>query len=143
MAKNLNFGKYAIVNSSTYRLESEPDWFWKIKPATTETEIEVSKFLATETRKTENGFVTKVPYVTLELAIKEISLTFSETNIPGEDGSPILPKDAAPEIVEAVVRQMPKVMVIELWEAVGAACPGFGPTESKRTIVFENGEQKK
>jgi len=142
MPKNMNFGKYAIINTFTYRFQNEPDWFWKIKPATAETEIEVGRLWNSEAEKTENGFTIKMPIVTLEIAVKEISLLFVETNIPDGDGNPIIPKDASPEIVERVLRKMPSAMVAEIWEAVAEACPGYGPKNRKMTIKFEEGEKK-
>jgi hypothetical protein len=137
----MNFGKYAIVNTVTYKLQDEPDWFWKIKPFTTNAEIEVSKFLSSETEKSVGEFTVRVPAVSLELAVLEIALTFAGTNIPGESG-PIIHSSATFEDVEKIVRNMPRKMVLELWEAVGEACPGHGPSTRKMEIKFEDGEKK-
>lgn len=123
-----NFGKYAILKAVVYKFEEEPEWYWKINPPTVSAEMEISKLLNSEREKVDaQGVKTSLVVTTLELALKEISVTFGGTNVPGLD----LNDDATPEQVEAVIRKMPRAMIIEIWEAVGDACPGWGPVKKR------------
>ena len=131
----LNFGKYAIVDPVKYHFEKEPDWYWLIKPPTAAAELAVARILSTDrTRVEPDGTrVTLLP-TTLEVAIKEIAVTFAGTNIPTSetDPTPILKETASPAEVEALLGQMPREMVLEIWKAVGEACPGWGPWKARQ-----------
>ena len=122
------FGKYAILVPVTHYLEKQPEWYWKIKPTDTRGEMEVARLLSTErVRIDADGMRSKLYVTTLEVAIKEIACTFGGTNIPDAN----LPDDATIEQVEELLRQTPRDLILELWEAVGDACPGWGPREKR------------
>jgi hypothetical protein len=69
--------------------------------------------------------------MTLEVAMREVAVTFGGTNIPTSetDPTPILQESATWEQVEDVLKDMPREMLSELWVAVGEAVPGWGPTK--------------
>lgn len=144
----MDFGKYAILQPVTHNLEKEPQWWWKINPPTAVAELEVARLLSTERKRTEfDGTQISVVTTTIELAMREIAVTFGGTNIPLPDNQnkPILPDNASPQQVEAVLSVMPRELILELWEAVGEACPGWGPVVRRRKAVSESadGEEKK
>ncbi len=129
----MNFGKYAILKPVTINLKLEPEWTWSIKPITTGEELQLSQFLNTERVAVLNdGTRIGRPATNLEVACREIALSFAGTNIPGEDAKPILSKDATIDEVEAVLKSMPHDLVMELWEAVGEAVPTWGPAKPKK-----------
>jgi hypothetical protein len=130
----MKFGNYAIVSEIKHEFTKEPDWWWIIKPPTGRDELEVSKLLSTDrTRMDEEGNRVSVMPTTLEIAIREISVTFGGTNIPTSesDPTPMLKKDASLAEVEQAVKEMPREMIFELWNAVGDAVPGWGPAKPK------------
>ncbi len=131
----MNFGKYAILKPVTINLKLEPDWTWSIKPITTGEELQLSQFLNTErVAVLADGTRIGRPATNLEVACREIALSFAGTNIPGDDGKPILPRDATVDEVEAALKGMPHELVMELWNAVGEAIPTWGPAKpSKKT----------
>ncbi len=131
----LNFGKYAILKPVEHTFEKEPGWKWHIKPVTTGEELAISQFLNTErVAVLPDGSRIGRPATNLEVACREIALCFASTNIPGDNGEPILQAGASVDEIEAVLRQMPNEMVKELWDAVGEAIPGWGPMKpTKKT----------
>jgi hypothetical protein len=146
MAQKKAFGKYAIVEPVKYSFKKEPDWYWLIKPPTAKDELAVSRILTTDRSKIEgDGTRTTVLPTTLEVAIREVAVTFSGTNIrtSESDPTPILNQDASWEVVEAVLQEMPREMVIELWIAVGEAVPGWGPAKRKPEPKTEQSEETK
>lgn len=134
-----NFGKYAVVSSVKHVFEKEPTWFWKINPPTVKSEMEVAKLLSSETKKIgPNGTITLVPVTTLELSILELSLLFAGTNIPGCDlveGDPL-------EKIQAYVGTLPRDMIIEMWETLGDACPGWGPSKKRAKAPVSETEEE-
>ena len=82
--------------------------------------------------------------MTLEIAIREIAVTFAGTNIPMSETepTPIVVKGASWEEVEAVLRGMPREMISELWIAVGEAVPGWGPSKKLLKKKPAEGETK-
>jgi hypothetical protein len=132
------FGKYAIVSDVKYNFKLEPDWYWMIRPPLAEDELQVSKLLATDKSRIE-GDGTRVVQMptTLEIAIREIAVTYGGTNIPTSenDPTPVLKKDTSWVEVEALLKKMPRALVLELWEAVGEAVPGWGPAKPKAKQV--------
>jgi hypothetical protein len=134
------FGKYAIVSDVKHALEQEPDWFWIIRPPTAKDEMEVSKILSTDRTKVEadGTRVTRLT-TTLEVAICEIAVTFGGTNIPTSetDPTPILKTNASLAEVEAALKDMPRALILELWNAVGDAVPGWGPVKPKSAKIEE------
>ena len=96
----MKFGKYAILDEITHKFEQEPNWWWKIKPPTSGDELNMSKFFVQErVVKGVDGTVKEYPPTSLEIAYREIALTFGGTNIPAdiekpveEGGKPVLKK---------------------------------------------------
>ena len=146
---DINFGKYAIVAPVEHRFEQEPDWIWRIKPVSSGDELAMQKFLWQRRAQVVNGVREEIPPVNMEIIHREIALSFAGTNIPkskmGEGGEPvpvtsnegervpILPDKAGVDQVEAVLRQMPPQMVMEIWKAVGEANPTWGPGDQKKS----------
>ena len=128
--KKISFGKYAILDSVTHNFEQEPDLYWTIKPVTSGLELERSKFmLHNRVIETLDGVRREMPPSWLEIAHREIALTFGGTNISFEDGTPVLEPTARPTEVETVLRQLPPDMVLEIWKAIGQAYPKWGPSD--------------
>jgi hypothetical protein len=128
----MKFGQYAILQPVEHRFEREPDWYWKIKPVTTGDEVALSQFLSAErTAILPDGSRTVKRIANIEIALREIALTFAGTNITDESGKLILEQGATIEQIEAALRTMPNEMVNELWTAVGDAIPTWGPVKPK------------
>ena len=135
----MKFGKYAIIDNVVHTFEKEPDWTWTIKPPTSGDELAMSKFLNTGRVETGiDGVRREYPATSMEVAHQEIALTFGGTTIPLDDdkpvaqgGEPILKIGASTEAIKAVVRQMPNEMVLEIWNAIADAVPGWGPYRPK------------
>ena len=128
----LKFGKYAIIDPVKHVFEREPGWYWMIKPPTAKDELAVARILSTDrTRVSVDGTRENLMPTTLEIALREVAVTFAGTNIPMSetDPTPILSDGAAWEKVEEVLKDMPREMLSELWIAVGEAVPGWGPTK--------------
>jgi hypothetical protein len=130
----MNFGQYAIVSDIKHVFEKEPNWWWIIRPPLGKDELEVSKLLSTDRTKVDaDGTRVNQLVSTLEIAIREISVTFGGTNIPTSetDSAPLLKAGASLPEIEDVVKNMPREMIAELWVAVGEAVPGWGPAKPK------------
>jgi hypothetical protein len=129
-----SFGKYAIIDPVKHVFEKEPEWYWMIKPPTAKDELAVSRILATDRSRIEiDGSRTSMLPTTLEIAMREIAVTFGGTNIPTSetDPAPVLKDNATVEQVEDLLKEMPRGMVFELWTAVGNAIPGWGPAKPR------------
>ena len=131
----IKFGKYALITPVTHQFDKEPDLFWIIKPPTSGDELKLSQFLSTDRviLKPDGTRVTR-PAVNLEIAHREIALTFGGTNLTDMDDKPILSKDSTVEEIEAVLRIMPHVMVMEIWSAIADGVPGWGPVKAKKDV---------
>jgi len=128
----MSFGKYATLENVTHTFEQEPDWTWVIKPVTMQAELDMSKFTSRDRFVVfPDGARAARPITVQEISLREIALTFHSTNIPGDDGKPILAEGASVEEIEAVLCTMPPEMVLEIWKAVGEACPPWGPALPK------------
>ena len=135
----MKFGHYAIFDEVKHEMEKEPQWWWKIKPPTSGDELAISKFMVNHRIETgPDGVRREYPPTNTEICHRELAITFFETNIPAdtektveEGGDPILKKGANVETVEAMLRIMPHDMVMELWNAVAEAVPGWGPMRPK------------
>lgn len=143
-----NFGQYAILTEVKHVFEKEPEWYWLIKPPTTKAELAVSQVLATDrTRMELDGMRVSLLPTTLEVAIREIAVTFGGTNIPTseKDPEPILKKDASWIDVEEILKEMPRAMIFELWNAVGEAVPGWGPAKpvARQAVKKEEKDEAK
>ena len=130
-----NFGKYAIVSAATHHFENEPDWWWKINPVDSGMELEMSKFLAHKRSVFQGRERVEMPPTWLEIAFREIALTFGGANIPATDtpveegGEPLFKDDMSVEGIEAILTSMPRAMLMEIWKAVGEAYPMWGPSD--------------
>jgi hypothetical protein len=126
----ISFGKYAILDTVTHYFDQEPDLFWKIKPITSGLELERSKFML-HNRVVEgpDGVRRELPPSWLEVCFREIALAFAGTNITDAEGKPVLADIATVLEIEAVLKQMPQTMVMEIWKAVGGAYPKWGPAD--------------
>jgi hypothetical protein len=130
-----NFGKYAVIDPVTHTFEKEPGWWWKIKAPTAADELAVSRVLSRDqTRVEADGTRTTLLTTTMEVALREVAVTFAGTNIPASetDPTPILRTGASWEEVEAILKQMPREMLVEIWIAVGEAVPGWGPAKHNK-----------
>jgi hypothetical protein len=122
-----NFGKYAILDVVEHQFEKEPDWVWKIKPPTSGDELAMQKFMVNNRYEIDaEGTRREFPPTVIEIAYREIAITFAGTTIPGDDGKPILPDNANVLGIENMLRSFPHEMTIEIWKAIGEAVPGWG-----------------
>ena len=129
----MSFGKYAILTDVEHTFEKEPDWTWTIKPITMGAELAMAQFVARDRFVVfPDGARASRPITTQEISLREIALTFRSTNIPADNGDLILQNDASVDEVEAELMSMPPVMVLEIWKAVGEACPPWGPALSDK-----------
>jgi hypothetical protein len=124
------FGNYAMLEPIEYQLQKNPEWSWFIKPPTSGDELALARFI-NQGRVTisPEGTTRDAPPSWLEIAYREIAMTFGGTTIPKslEDETPVLAEDAKLTTVEAVLKAMPHPLVMELWEAVRTHVPGWGP----------------
>jgi len=138
-----NFGQYAIIDPVKHVFEKEPTWYWLINPPTAKDELAVSRVLAQDRTRVEvDGTRTSMFVTTLEVAMREVAVTFGGTNIPTSetDPKPILKDNATVEQIEDVLKDMPRAMLLELWGAVGDAVPGWGPALPKKGEPKPEGE---
>jgi hypothetical protein len=129
-----SFGNYALIDPVRHVFEREPDWWWMIRPPTARDELAVARVLSTDRSRIElDGTRTTMLPMTLEVAMREVAVTFGGTNIPTSetDPAPVLKEGASWEQVEEILKEMPRDMLIELWMAVGEAVPGWGPAKPK------------
>jgi len=125
-----NFGKYGILGDTVYNFDQEPDWYWKIAPITSGHELEMAKFLASVKHITLPDGSRQEQFPTaMEVAMREVSLSFAGTNIPDEEGNPIIPDGASIEVVEEKLKLFPSELFMEIWTAVGQSYPRWGPVD--------------
>jgi hypothetical protein len=128
----IKFGKYALITPVTHPFEKEPELFWIIAPPTSGDELNLSQFLAIDRLvMMPDGTRVSRPAVNLEVAHREIALTFGGTNIAAEDGQPILTSESTVDEIEEMLRAMPLEMVKEIWKAIADSVPGWGPVQPK------------
>jgi hypothetical protein len=129
----MSYGKYAILTDVEHVFEKEPDFTWTIKPVTMAAELAIAQFVARDRFVVfPDGARASRPITTQEISMREIALTFRSTNLKTANGNPILPDDATVDQVEAELLDMPPAMVLEIWKAVGEACPPWGPALSDK-----------
>lgn len=139
------FGKYATIEPVEYHFKHEPDLYWRIKPPTSGDELEIARFLNTG-RVTigPDGATRDAPPSWLDIAHRELALTFAGTNIPASDGPKV--EDGGPPFIsvgadvpqiEACLRVMPQEMVLEIWNALADAIIGWGPKDPKAETKSE------
>ena len=127
----ITFGSYALISPVTHSFEKEPNLYWMINPPTSGDELALSQFLSQDrVVMLPDGTRISRQAVNLEIAHREIALTFGGTNIEAEDGKPILTKDSTVEEIEKMLRTMPHPMVMEIWDALAAAVKGWGPIKA-------------
>jgi len=128
--KKIYFGGYAIIEGARYTFEKMPELWWDIEPITSGMELARSKFLY-HNRVIEglDGSRYEQPPSPMEIAYREIALTFGGTSMQFEDGTEVLPKNANVFQIEAVLAQLPQEMVMELWREVGRLFPKWGPVD--------------
>jgi len=128
--KKINFGGYAVLEGIEYNFEKMSDLWWKINPITSGMELARSKFIY-HNRVIEglDGARYEQPPSPMEIAYREIALTFGGTNMKFEDDSEVLPNDAGVFQVEAVLEKLPQEMVMELWKEIGRLFPKWGPVD--------------
>jgi hypothetical protein len=128
------FGKYAILDVVEHHFEKEPDWVWRIKPPNSGDELAMQKFMVNNRYEIDaDGTRREFPPTYIEVAYREIAVTFAGTNIPGDDGKPILADAAKVFDVENILRQMPHEMIMEIWKAIWEAVPGWGMNPLPKT----------
>jgi hypothetical protein len=133
------FGKYAVFDTITHHFAEEPEWYWKIKAPTSGDELAMSKFQVYNRREIgPDGVMREYPPTNTEIMHREIALTFAGTNIPADEdktvedgGDPIVSVKDPLETIETCLRAMPQKMVVEIWEALADAVPGWGPFRPK------------
>lgn len=133
----IKFDNYAILDEHVHHFEKYPEWHWKIKPVTAGVELEMSKFMAhNRAMLGPDGQRREYPPTSMEIAFREIALTFGGSNIPKEQDKPVeeggealIPADAPVEQIEATLKLFPRSMLMEIWRAVGEAYPFWGPSD--------------
>lgn len=132
----MKFGKYAIADDVTHHFEKEPDWYWKVKAVTSGMELSMSKFLNHRRLISTPEGRAELPPTSMEIAFREVALTFGGTNIPldmnktiEDGGAPLIEVDASVEQVENTLAMVPRDMFYEIWSAVGEAYPYWGPAD--------------
>ena len=133
----MDFGNYGIIGSVSLYFEKEPEWFWEILPVTSGMELERSKFMLHNRLVMDiAGNRRELPPTWLEIAHREIGLTFGGTNMPAdktrlvsEGGEPALKKGVSVLEVEVFLRTMPQPMIIEIWKKIGEIYKDWGPTD--------------
>lgn len=147
--KKSRFGKYAVLDNTRYVFTKESDFWWDIRPVTAGDELAMSKFMVVNrTVRQPDGTERDLPPVWMEIAFREIALSFAGTNIPAdpdkkveEGGDPFIRVGESPESIEAKLRQMPNDMINELWKAVGEANPLWGPPKPRQVSTETNSSQ--
>lgn len=128
--QEIDFGDYAIIDTITHYFEKKPEWYWKIKPVTSGLELERSKFmLHNRVIETVDGIRRELPPTWLEITYREIALTFGGTNITDRSGALVLQDDARIPEIERFLASAPNEWVMEIWKALGAVYPKWGPAD--------------
>lgn len=122
----MDFGNYGIVGNTIYHFEKEPNWYWEFTPVTSGMELDRSKFMLYNRMVMDiTGNRREQPPTWLEIAHREIALTFGGTNIPETE----LKKGATLQEVEVFLKTMPQPMIIELWKKIGEIYKDWGPVD--------------
>ena len=128
----MNFGKYSVVDSLEHHFELEPEWYWRIRPATSGDDLVMAKYYVENSRSVFiDGKRVEQPPLWMEVMYREIAQLFDGTNIPKDPKKPNVPildlKKASVSDIEAVLADMPETMVEEIWKAIGEINPFWGP----------------
>ena len=126
----IKFGNYALIAPVQHDFVKEPKLYWIINPPTSGDELALSQFLSQDrVAMLPDGTRVSRQAVNLEVAHREIALTFGGTNIKAEDGKLILTNESTVEEIETMLRSMPHEMVMEIWGAIAEAVIGWGPAK--------------
>lgn len=125
--QKINFGDYAIADSITYYLKKMPGTWWKFKPVTSGMELDRSKFMIhNRVITTSDGIQYDQPPTSLEIAYRELALTFDGSSLQRENGEQAIPIGSSIERIEALLRAFPQELIIELWVELGRHFPKWG-----------------
>jgi hypothetical protein len=133
----MNFGNYGIIDKVSLYFALEPEWSWDILPITSGMELDRSKFMLHNRMVMDlTGTRRELPPTWLEIAHREIALTFGGTTIPldkskpvKDGGEPALKTGATVLEVEAFLKTMPQPMIIEIWKKIAELYKDWGPTD--------------
>lgn len=145
-----SFGKYAILQNVRHTFEQEPDLWWDIKAPSIDDEAIMARFMSDERITVlPDGRRVETPPTGVDVAILEVALTFAGTNIPSdpskpveEGGAPAITPEDSSIVIENFVRSLPPPMFDEVWNAMGAAIPNWGPVLPKGQPSKEPTEEK-
>lgn len=129
----MDFGNYGIIGNAILHFEKEPDWYWEILPVTSGMELDRSKFmLYNRIVMDATGNRREQPPTWLEIAHREIALTFGGTNIPlskDKPDEPVLKKGVTSLEVEVFLKTMPQPIIVEIWKKIGEIYKDWGPID--------------
>ena len=88
----MNFGKYSVVDSLEHHFELEPEWYWRIRPATSGDDLVMAKYYVENSRSVFiDGKRVEQPPLWMEVMYREIAQLFDGTNIPKDPKKPNAP----------------------------------------------------
>ena len=123
----VDWGQYAITDPVEHKFKDKPEWSWWINPPTSGNELDMAKFL---TRGKffvgAEGMSREAAPTWVEIAHRELALTFGGTTIVDAEGKEVLKDSATVAQVEKFLKAAPHKVVVELWEALADAVPGWG-----------------
>lgn len=135
----MNFGQYAVLEPFTYHFRKMPDWTWRFRAPTSGDELKMLQFMNRSQLQPERGLTAPS---WLEMAHREISLTFAGTLIPmieaepvENGGKPLIAEGLSVEKIELILQAMPHEMIMEIWQAMGEHVPGWGYQIAPRTEI--------
>ncbi|OHD20492.1 MAG: hypothetical protein A2Y38_06810 [Spirochaetes bacterium GWB1_59_5] len=138
--RKVNFGAYAILEPVKYQFAKMPEWYWVIEPPTSRDELQMAKFYNAPQITIGPAGTSRPGLPTwIETAHREIALTFGGTNIPLADvavedgGEPLVKVGMSVDEIEAILGAMPQEIVSEIWAAIGAIVPTWGPYKGEPT----------
>ena len=131
------WGDYAILDGVTHNLERKPEFFFNIRPITAADELAMQKIFQ-KIEHFDADLNRIIPVSNLDAQIVEVAMAYAGSNIPHvkesvKDGKLVQEKFDPPavgspfEVVREYIESMNRVVVEELWLAVGKANPTLGP----------------
>jgi len=126
------FGQYAILDSKRYTLEKEPEWYWEFKVITSKDEVTYAQWQDAHVRHVEiDGRPVSLAPMGFEAAWYELAMSFAGTNIPGDDGTPIVKPEMSMDEKQEVLKTFPGDLLSELWLGLKSVYPFLGPRLTK------------
>ena len=123
----VDWGKYAITDPVEYHFKNKPEWTWSIKPPTSGDELDMARFLNRGKTFVGNEGISRDEAPNwIEIAYREIALTYAGTNVTDVDEKPVLKDNASVSDIEKFLKRIPHDIVLELWEAIADTVPGWG-----------------